>query len=277
MSMIRRRTLVSLVVATGVALPPAARGQEPTVPATMPAPIASPIARADALLESGNAYASLELLEALLAEAPGNFEARWRAARCAVVVGLLTPGRDERNAWFRRAVAHADTARAARPDDADAMDWALAAYGNLALQTGPRESARAGREVWELSHRVLAERPDDALAHHALGVLNNEVVTLNGFERFWAKLLVGGDWVKKESWEEAARHLRRAVELAPRDVLYRSRYAEVLDGLERWPEARAQIDTALAEPVRTPLDSVLHARAERVKRGIPPVGDAHGR
>lgn len=279
--MTRRRSLLptlrtTLLLACAVT-PVAARAQEPAVSATIPAPIASPIDRADALLEAGDARASLDLLEAILAQTPGNFEATWRAVRGAVVLGLLSPEREARNAWFRSAAARSDSARALRPDDPDALDWALAAYGNLALQTGPRESARAGRIVWDLSHRILEERPDDAMAHHALGVLHNEIVTLNGFARFWAGVLVGGDWVDEASWDDALLHLARAVELAPADVLYRSRYAEVLDGLERWPEARAQIDTALALPVRTPLDSAMHARARRVMQGIPPAGDGPGR
>lgn len=274
--MIRRRSFLLSFCLAGVVAPPAARAQEPAVSTTVPSPIASPITRADALLESGDAPASLGLLEAVLVEFPHNFEARWRAVRGEVVMGLLTPDRETRNAWFRRAAEEGDSALALRPDDPDAMDWALAAWGNLALQTGPRESARAGRRVWDLSHRILEERPDDAMAHHALGVLHNEIVTMNGFARFWAKVLVGGGWVGKASWEEARIHLGRAVELAPDDVLYRSRYAEVLDLLERWDEARAQIDTALARPVHTPLDSVMHARAERVKRGIPEAGDGAG-
>jgi tetratricopeptide (TPR) repeat protein len=273
MSMTRRRSLFLSLSLAGVVAPAAARAQERPVPATIPAPIASPITRADALLEAGDARASLDLLEAVVAETPGDFEARWRAVRAEVVMGLLTRDRAERNAWFRRAASTSDSARALRPDDPDALDWALAAWGNLALQTGPRESAHAGREVWDLSHGILAARPDDAMAHHALGVLHNEIVTMNGFARFWARVLVGGDWVENASWDDARLHLRRAVELAPDDVLYRSRYAEVLDGLGQWAEARAQIDTALARPVRTPLDSVMHARAERVKRGIPATGD----
>lgn len=221
----------------------------------------SALERADSLFAAGAVLESLDLVEARLGAAPSDFEARWRAARGALVLGILASGTEVENAWFRRAVAHAERAVDLRPRNTRGLYLAASSKGRLALQTGARETADLAQEVWELAHRVLKLEPDHAGAHNVLGKLHQEVMSLSVFRRFLARTFLGGEALDQASWEAALGHHERAVELEPTSILYRVDLAETLVRRDREAEALEHLRLAAGLPLATPADRDFRAVA----------------
>src|SRR5689334_10679295 len=82
---------------------------------------------ADSLRAAGQVEAALRVLEERLTSRPDDVDARWRAARAAVSLGILATGTEVENRWYRLGSEHADRVLAAHPDHADALRWAVAA------------------------------------------------------------------------------------------------------------------------------------------------------
>ena len=225
------------------------------------------IARADSLLGAERVEDALAALDARLSDDPADFEARWRAARAAVYLGILASGTEIENGWFRRGAEHAQQALAQRPDHPEALRWALAAKGNLAVQTGPAESARLGREVWELAHRVLEHDPRSADAHYALGKLEYELLKLNRVQRLLSRPFRRGE-LAHPSWSQALAYHERAVALDPDSQLFRLGLADTLWHVERHADATRQLEIARALPLRSAVDRDFRARAELLLRKI---------
>lgn len=231
------------------------------------------IERADSLLAAHRVEPALTMLEAHLATSPDDLHARWRAARAAVYLGILENGTDVENSWFRRGMAHADIALRRDPNDLDAMRWALAAKGNLAVQTGIAESARLAQEVWTLARRVLTLEPDCSDAHYAIGKIQYELLKLNRAERLLSRPFRLGE-MGKPSWPEAVRYAERAVQLDPASALYRIGLADTLWRVGRHAEAIAQLEVARGLPPRTAVDVDFRERAsgllDRIAKGEDP-------
>jgi tetratricopeptide (TPR) repeat protein len=260
------------IVALGLSarpLPAAAQTGEGALVADLP----RPLARADSLLQAERAEDALAALEEHLEDAPADFDARWRAARAAVFLGFLASGTEEENRWFRRGAEHAELALQVKPDDPQALRWALAAKGNLAVQTGMAESARLGREVWTLAERALALDPRSADAHYALGKLEYELLKLNRVQRLLSRPFRRGE-LADPSWPQALAHAERAVALDPGSPLYRLGLADTLWRVGRHAEATAQLELAKDLPLRSPVDRDFRDRAElllrRIAGGIDP-------
>jgi len=249
---------LALLVGTAVG----ARAQAPPIVVPVAKAIANVAERADHLLDAGQVRESLELLEARLASHPDDFESRWRAARAAVYMGILAQGTEIENKWYRRGMEHADLALAARPNDENALRWAIASKGSVAVQTGTEETVQLGEQVWTLTHRLLKIDPNDALAHDALGTLNYEVMKLSAFKRVVGRMLMGGNVLSKTSWDDALKHGRAAVTLDPGNILYRVDLAKTLAHLGKVDEALAQLRIAVSLPKRLPVDDDFRGRAE---------------
>jgi tetratricopeptide (TPR) repeat protein len=231
------------------------------------------LARADSLVFADRTEEALAALEERLARAPADFAARWRAARAAVFLGFLASGTDEENRWFRLGAEHADHALEARPDHPEALRWALAAKGSLAVQTGVAESGRLGQEVWTLAQRALALDPASADAHYALGKLEYELLKLSRVQRLLSRPFRRGE-IGRATWQDALAFAERAVELDPGNTLYRLGLADTLWRVGRHADAILQLQQAQRLPLRAPADRDFRARAElllwRIENGIDP-------
>jgi len=250
--------------AAGFSLPPAAAAAQALAPALhelRPAPTL--LDRADALIAEGEGAEALTRLEEYLIAIPHDAEARWRAAKAAVLVGLLSPILIEARPWYRKGIAHADTVLEAVPDHPDALRWSMVAKGRLALWTGARETASLAQDVWDLSHQILAKDEQDAQAHHALGVLHHKVSKLGRVQLFLGRLFLGGDALSKAKWEDALHHLKRAADLEPENKMFRLFYARALADRGRTEEGLAEARSSLALPVTDPLDARHHHLLEQ--------------
>ncbi len=239
--------------------------QSTSSPLTAPPLAETVLARADSLYAAADVDASFAVAEALAAVDPSDGAAGWRAARAAVVLGLLAEEEEEQNAWYRRGEGHAARAVSADSLAIDALFWLAAAKGRLALQAGAREAAELGDEVWRIAHRILEAEPDHAGAHNILGKLNHEVMTLSRFERFLGRLFLGhNEALDGSSWEGAESHQLLAIAAEPEGILYRYDLARTYLRRGRRAEAEAELRTVLALPPRFPPDRMLQDDARRL-------------
>jgi tetratricopeptide (TPR) repeat protein len=225
---------------------------------------AAALVRVDSLYEASDVSGSLAAAEALVAGDPVG-SAAWRAARAAVILGMLADAEQEQNDWFYRGETYAAKAVAADSLSMDALFWLTAAKGRLALQASARDAARLGNEVWRLAHKILAMDPNHAGAHNVLGTLQYEVMTLSRFERFLARTFLGeSEALRRSSWEGAEEEHRAAVALDPDAILYRYQLARTLARRDRPDEAVAELRTVLALPRRYPADGDVQDDARRM-------------
>jgi tetratricopeptide (TPR) repeat protein len=227
------------------------------------APSADAVERADELYHVGDAQGAFALLERHVAGAPDDYEARWKASRAAVSIGLLQPTEEEQNAWYRVGMTHGAEAVRIRPDGLDGLYWLCANQGRLAIQLSPRASAAAALEVYHRARRLLELDSLHAGAHNALGKIGFEVMKLSVLERLLARALVGNEALGSASWENTERHQRLAVKLDPEMPLYRLDLGRTLLHTGRYELAERELETAIALPDRHPGDALYKQEAER--------------
>lgn len=222
------------------------------------------LVRAEELHFEHRAAESLELLEGVVEKEPANYEALWRAAREAVVMGLLAHGTEIENRWFMRGEDFARRAVELDPDGIHGLNWLMSAKGLRAVQTDAIDASRLGTEVFQLAHRILEMDSLHAGAYHALGVLNYEVQKLNRVERFIATRVLGNRAFRLTSWEDAERYHTRAVELAPDFILFHLDLGKMYLERNQMARAREVFARVLELPPVHPQDPGLQEVAERL-------------
>lgn len=221
--------------------------------------------RADSLFWAMNPVASLDVVETRLEFQPDDFEARWRAARAALVMGTMAEGWTVRDTWFRIAVSHGEQARQVEPQHPEALSWLAAAQGRRAIESrSSRENARLGGMVWDLTEELLALDPDHPLGNDVRGKLHQEVMKLSGWQRTLGRIFLRANILGKASWDASELHLKRAIEGDPTAVLPYLDLGETYMLQEKWALARDAFATALALPNRYPPDEVFKGQIRRM-------------
>lgn len=219
------------------------------------------VADADVLYFAGEPVEAYELLTAHLEGSPTDYEALWRAARAAVVVGMVKVGTTAQNEWLDPAIVLGDRAVAERPDGLDGLYWRGAAEGRRALNAGNDYASRLVQSVYDDAHAILAVDSLHGGAHNLLGRVNYEIMDLSRIERFLARLLVSNRALRESSWDLAELHLRRAVELWPNNVLFQLDLGELYRRRGRNDEARTVLEQVPAMPSVHPPDDVFKETA----------------
>lgn len=238
----------------------------------------SPAAAVDSLYFAAEPMRSLSLSESFLIEV-NDAELRWRAARAAIAVGMLTDARAERLMLYDRALLHARQAVAIQPSSVDARYWLAAAAGRRAHRDDPVYSAKLAVEVHEIVRDILAVDSTHAGAHHALGVLHAEVCRVPALARFVASRVLRVDLAAQASVRQAERHLKRAVELDPQSVPYLADLALFLVRTRRLAEADSVVRRLTAATAKHPTDERMRADVLRLRRssGYPAAVGWRGR
>ncbi len=263
---------ISLAVVLVSRSPAAVHGQivVPDVAAIEDARSAAAIA--DSLFDAMEPHAAYDVVAAFVERRPGNYAEQWRAARAALVLGVLSESEDEKRAWFEAGNAHATAALAADSAGVDGLYWSAGAKGRLALYNGVRGAARLTQEMWDLTHRILEIDSLHPGAHNLLGKLNYEVMRLSGWQRALGRVLLRTDPLREASWERARYHHETAVAQDSTTILFLMDLAQTYQYDDEPGRAAEVFDRALDLPSRWPVDDEFKRRIRGFLEELRPAG-----
>jgi len=163
---------------------------------------------------------------------------------------------------YNVAFLYAQAATRADSSDAEGHFMLSLALGRLSLTKGGKERVRFAKDIYERAARAVEIDPEHDGAHHVLGQWHAEILRLSGIARFFAKTFLGGGFMERASWDSATVHMERSVELKPEDLQHRFDLAGVYIDLERYADARHQLEEVLRlEPNQDVLDRQTQADA----------------
>ena len=227
-----QRTLYRLAFASMILLPGIAQGQS----------AAQDISLGDQEQINFNPAAALVHYEAAIAADSSNGEALGKASRAAVDVGEQTTDATARTELYRKGEQYARRAIAASPNDPEAHFHLARALGRRALTLGVRDRVRYANDIRAQALLALKLDPNHPGALHVLGVWNAEVMRLNGFERFFARNVLGGKTFGEANWKDAVSYLERAVAIDPDRLAHHLDLGKIYLDVDDKAKARAQFE-----------------------------------
>ena len=218
------------------------------------------------LMAEGDAYDAkldnVHALEAYLqAEKLGasGAETLYRIARQYALRMNDTTSESAQRDLAETALTYAKRAIAADPKSAKAQLSAAVCYGRLVPYVSSKQKVEYSRLIKEHADSALQLDPTDSYAWHILGVWNYELAKMGPFMRGVVKVVYGG--IPPASNEEAARLLRKAVEIAPDRVAHHVELGRTYLALGMKDQARIELQRGLALPDREKDDPVSKRRA----------------
>jgi tetratricopeptide (TPR) repeat protein len=157
------------------------------------------------------------------------------------------------------ALVYAKRAVAADPKSAKAQLSAAVCYGRLISYVNSKTKIEYSRLIKEHADLALKLDPGDSYAWHVLGVWNYELAKMGPLTRGLVKVVYGG--MPPASNEEAARLLRKAVELAPDRVSHHVELGRTYLALGLKRQARTELERGLSLPDREKDDPESKRRA----------------
>ncbi len=226
------------------------------------------IAAGDSAYVRGDFGAATAAYGAALKARPGDYGALWRFARIESEYGEDARG-EAQVKLFAAAVGHAREAVRAAPDSALGHVWLAVALGRQALHEGPKTQLALSREIKAEVDRAIAIDPTIGRAWHVLALWNRKVASLNFMERAAASTILGGV-PKGATMDNAIRDLEKAIALEPAYVNHHLELGRTFLQLKRWPEARKELETAVALPgTSNPRDPKYQAEARALLARVP--------
>lgn len=169
--------------------------------------------------------------------------------------------RAPRVALVREAERYARGATELEPGSAEGWFLVAASLGLRAHYEPTREKIRMAGEMWSHASTALERDPDHAGAHHVLGRLNLEAMTLSGMARMIATHFYGSTLLRHASWQQAEQHLRSAVALEPEALYHRLWLARLYIERDEEDEAEQLLRAIVAAPADSPLDRIWKKEA----------------
>ena len=233
------------------------------------------IAEGDATHPYLHPDSALSFYRRALAIDSNSYGALWRTSRAIVDIAKQIqendgPPRAHRDSLYDQAKVYAD--RAIKADSmGDEGHFVLAlTLGRQSRTRGGKDRVRFARIIYDEAALAIQLRPNHDGAHHILGAWHAEVRRLSGASRFFAKMLFGGGFLGRASWDSAIAHLELAVKDNPSYIYHRLELAEVYLDQDRPADAKTQLETIAGLPDGDVLDPQHRRRAaellERIRK-----------
>ena len=132
------------------------------------------------------------------------------------------------------------------------------------MNAAPEYGAELAQRAYEDAQAILALEPEHGGAHHILGKIFFEIMSMSRIQRWLGRTFVRTDVLRKSSWEEAEVHLEAAAAEWPESVLLQFDLAELYRKRGRKEEAREAYQHVTRMVAIHPSDDVLQRDAERV-------------
>ena len=180
--------------------------------------------------------------QAALGADSSSYEALWKAARSEIDLAEAEKDATRRDRFSQAGEALARRAIKVNPQDAEAHFHLARALGRRALSVGVRDRVKFATDVRAEALEALRLDPNHPGALHVMGVWNAEVMRLNGFERFFAKNVLGGRVFSEASWDKAVSYMERSVAADPDRIVHHLDLGKIYADIGDKAKARAQFE-----------------------------------
>lgn len=206
------------------------------------------VALGDSLIDALDPLAAREAFREALQLDSSRVEAMWRFARAQGDVAKQFPDSRSADRDDLYTEAWSWAIRATQVDSSNAEGWFQQSVnlGRLSRTKGGNERVRYARQIHETAAKAIELDPTHDGAFHVLGAWHAEIERLSGLTKFFAKSLFGADFMDNASWDSAVVYLERSVELKPSYLYHHLELAQIYIDLERYAEAREQLEAVLA-------------------------------
>lgn len=199
-----------------------------------------------------NRGAEAKYMEALKLE-PGNAEIIWRISRAKVDIGEHLP-KDQQEPYFEEAVQYADRAITADPKNAEAHLRRAIGLGKLALHKGVFKSISLVKQVRESLEESLRLDSSNPTTHYVMGRTHHKLCEKPAF----ARKILGLGWASEDT---GVKEYEISIKMDGTFIMYRIDYAKFLIELERYSDAKAQLQKIAGLPIRDEDDEAYKKEA----------------
>jgi tetratricopeptide (TPR) repeat protein len=183
--------------------------------------------------KKGAAGEAREAYEKVLAVDPQNIEARWKLARALYWIGTHTDAKDKKMEIYEAGIRYCQEAVKLDDNCVPCHFWLGVAYGKFGEAKGILQSLGLVPHLKAAMEKVvkLDEKYAHGGAHRVLGRLYNKLPGIKGGDN-----------------DKALKHLAKAIEIGPHDLMNRRFLAEVQLAMGNKDEAKATLQTIIDYP-----------------------------
>jgi len=166
----------------------------------------------------------------------------------------------EARAFAETSLADAKRAVELAPNHAKAHLCLAISYGRMTDFTSNRVKIEYSKLIRDETLKSLELDSTDEYAWHVIGRWHAGIAGLNPVLKFFTKLVYGG--LPDASYEEAARYLKKATEIAPQRILHHQELAKVYVALGKRDLAEKEWQAVLKLPATDADEEKAHREAK---------------